>query len=109
MESNIVGQMIKTKRKERNLTQEQLAKMINSNVYYISRIETGKKLPSNKFLISLSNALDTPIDFFLGLESNFMCSAQLSDLEKKLLNLSINDRELILSVLNTLIERFSDD
>lgn len=109
MTNNIVGNMVRAKRKELHLTQEQLAELIDSDVYYISRIETGKKLPGNKFLLALSNALGVPVDFFLGVESNIVLTQQISALEEKMLKLSKEDRELVLSMMDSLIDRLSAD
>ena len=97
--------MVRTKRKELRLTQAELAEMINSDAYYISRIETGKQKPGSKFLVSLSNALNLPIDFFLGAESNLVLHTHVSRLEEKLEQLSAEDRELVLMMMETLIDR----
>ena len=43
--SNVVGTLIREKRKERKLTQAQLAELIGSDEYYISALETGKRNP----------------------------------------------------------------
>ena len=102
---NIVGDLIKQKRKELNLTQAQLAEMIGSDEYYISSIETGKRKPGSKFLTALSNALSIPTDSLLGIESNIVLSEQVSELEEKLRKLNEQDREMLLDVFNTLADR----
>lgn len=109
MAFNNIGNIIKSKRKELKLTQAQLAELINTDVYYISKIETGKKKPGRKFLISLSNVLEIPIDFLLGLESNLILHEHVSDLEIKLQKLSEKDKEMVLDILEQLIERLSTD
>ncbi len=81
--------------------------MIDSDAYYISRIETGKQKPGSKFLVSLSNALELPIDYFLGTESNIVLHTHVTRLEEKLEKLSPDDRELILSTMEALIDRLS--
>lgn len=105
---NLVGRIIRTKRKELNLTQAELAEMIDSDAYYISRIETGKQKPGSKFLVSLSNALGLPMDYFLGNESNIVLHDHVSELEKKLELLSPQDRDFILNIMTDLIERLLD-
>ena len=107
MMNNIVGNMIRTKRKELHLTQAELAELINSDAYYISRIETGKQKPGSKFLVALSNALNLPTDYFLGTESNIVLHTHVTRLEDKLALLSPNDRELIITTMETLIDRLS--
>ncbi len=108
MVNNIIGSMIRAKRKELHLTQAELAEMIDSDAYYISRIETGKQRPGSKFLVALSNALDLPVDYFLGIESNVVLHIQVSRLEEKLEELSPSDRELILTTMDTFIDRLSN-
>lgn len=103
--SNSIGNLIRTKRKDLNLTQAQLAELIGSDEYYISAIETGKRRPGSKFLVSLSNALSIPIDSLLGIESNIVLHEQVSDLELKLQKLKTTDRELLIDMFNQLADR----
>lgn len=102
---NSIGIIIRSKRKELKLTQAQLAELMGSDEYYISAIETGKRKPGSKFLVSLSNALSIPIDSLLGLDSNIVLHEQVSDLEDKLQQLKPNDRELLIDIFNQLIDR----
>lgn len=106
---NSIGDKIRKKRKEFNLTQAQLAELIGSDEYYISAIETGKRRPGSKFLTSLSNALSIPIDSLLGIESNFVLHEQVSDIELKLQKLNPPDIELLIDIFNKLIDRFTTD
>lgn len=107
--SNSIGHLIRTKRKNLSLTQAQLAELIGSDEYYISAIETGKRKPGSKFLVSLSNALSIPIDSLLGIESNVVLHEQVSDLEAKLQELDSNDRDLLIDIFNQLIDRLLID
>ncbi|MBQ6467369.1 MAG: helix-turn-helix transcriptional regulator [Clostridia bacterium] len=109
MSNNVVGNLIRKKRKELNLTQAKLAEMVDSDPYYISRLETGKKKPGSKFLIALSNALDIPTDFFLGIESNVALHEQVSTIEKKMEKLSVEDKEMVLYIMDILIDRLSTE
>ena len=102
---NSIGSLIRTKRKELNLTQAQLAELIGSDEYYISAIETGKRRPGSKFLVSLSNALSIPIDSLLGIESNVVLHEQVTVLELKLQSLDSKDREMLIDIFNKLIDR----
>lgn len=107
MVNETIGRIIKAKRKELNLTQAQLAELINSDEYYISAIETGRRKPGRKFLIALSNSLHIPVDVLLGIESNIVLHETVSELEKKLQKLSNEDKELVLGIIDQLVERFS--
>lgn len=104
-----IGNTVRKRRKELDLTQAQLAEKINSDVYYISKIETGKRKPGSKFLVALSNALEIPVDNLLGVESNVVLHEQVSALEAKLLTLSEKDRLMVLDMMEQLADRLSED
>lgn len=60
-----VASRIKTFRKLRTLTQEQLAQRVDRTVFAISQLERGRSLPSFETLERLSAALEVPVrDFF---------------------------------------------
>lgn len=106
---NSIGEIIRNKRKELGLTQQNLAGLVGTDEFYISNIETGKRKPGSKFLIALSNALSIPIDSLLGLESNIVLHEQVSELELKLQQLDVSDREMLLEIFNNLIDRLSSN
>lgn len=56
------GLFIKEKRNEKNLTQKELAEILNCTDKAISRWETGKGFPEVSFLIPLSEALDVSVN-----------------------------------------------
>lgn len=58
------GTYIQLKRKEKNLKQEEVAKVIGVTKQYISLIETDKNIPSADILIKLSEVLNFSIDEF---------------------------------------------
>ncbi|CAB1240291.1 helix-turn-helix transcriptional regulator [Clostridium sp. MT-14] len=53
---------IKQYRKLNNITQEQLAKMVNVRRETIQRLEKGRYNPSLKLAYDISKALNTPIE-----------------------------------------------
>lgn len=59
-----VASRIKTIRKLRGLTQEQLAQRVDRTVFAISQLERGRSLPSFETLERLSAALDVPVKEF---------------------------------------------
>lgn len=70
--AKIVGEKIAALRKERGLTQKQLAEKIYTSDKNLSKWETGKALPSLEFLLSLCAELNVPIDAFT--DENFTSS-----------------------------------
>lgn len=62
---NEVGQYIKKLRKEKGLTQNQLADRLNITFQSVSKWETGETLPDTSILLDLCNELDTTVDTLL--------------------------------------------
>ena len=60
-----IGKNIAQQRKERGLTQQDLADMLEMNSKYISAIETGRKTPKLETFIQIINALNTTADSIL--------------------------------------------
>lgn len=65
---NRVGLRIKTLRKERGLTQEELAEKIDRTKDAVSNLERGLSLPSFETLETMSKVFDVPIRDFFDLE-----------------------------------------
>ena len=65
MNNLAVGEYIKKKRKEKNLTQTDLAEQLNLSFQTISKWETGNALPDTSILLSLSEILDVSVDKLL--------------------------------------------
>jgi len=56
------GLRIKNKRKEYNLTQNELATKVGISRSYISDIETGRLIPSGKIILKLNKILPIFLD-----------------------------------------------
>ncbi|MFH1505281.1 MAG: helix-turn-helix transcriptional regulator [Candidatus Omnitrophota bacterium] len=65
MDAKKLGKKIKLARVEADLTQEQLAKKINTLQKSISRYETGASVPSIETLVKISKALKKSAGYFL--------------------------------------------
>lgn len=61
----LIGKTIKRLRRERNMTQEQLAELVDGDQNYISKIESGKARPGLSTYLRIANALQASIDCFL--------------------------------------------
>lgn len=94
-----IGKRIALRRKELNITQEQLAESIGLSLQSISCIELGKKGIRPENLINLCIALDSTSDYFLfGKRSE----AQMNSLEQKMSTLNNEDYLLLESIVNRL-------
>ncbi len=65
MDSEKIGAFIKALRKEKNLTQKDLAEILCCTDKAVSRWETGRGIPEISFLIPLSKALDISVNELL--------------------------------------------
>lgn len=65
MDENAIGERIRELRKAKNLTQDELALLVNSSRVQINQWETGaRELPTNR-VIDFASALDTSCEFLL--------------------------------------------
>ena len=60
-----IGANIKRLRTARNITQEQLAEVMNITCAAVSKWERGETLPDTAILLDLANSLETSVDFIL--------------------------------------------
>ena len=60
-----IGMMIKTYRTEKNMSQEELAKMLYVSANHISYIETAARKPSLDMIVAIANALEVSADDLL--------------------------------------------
>ena len=65
MKNNTIGKRIAEARINWNITQEHLEELSGLSVSTISRIETGKYMPTIENLLKLSEILDVGLDYFL--------------------------------------------
>ncbi len=65
MDTTKIGNRIKICRKQKNLTQEDLAEKLDVSSHYIYEIERGTKTMSLSILIKLSEALGISTDYIL--------------------------------------------
>lgn len=65
MEQEKIGKFIAQCRKEKNLTQSQLAEKLNITNKTISKWETGRGMPDSSMLLELSNTLDISVNELL--------------------------------------------
>lgn len=111
MEENLIGERIRELRKQKNLTQDDLAVLINSSRVQINQWETGARELSASRIIEFASALDTSCDYLLrgvpteksdsfnqtGLDLNSLNA--LSDI----MNLSEHKKKQYLSIINGIL------
>ena len=65
MDLKAVGQRIKAAREAKNLTQEELAALVNLSTKHVSVIERGLKVTKLDTFVAIANALDVSADALL--------------------------------------------
>ena len=98
------GQAIQRIRKERGLTQEQLAEMTDVASNSISRIERGLLIPALPTLIDICNALGTSADSILAAYIASDTAIRWTPLAEKLGGLDVEKQHKIEAILDCLIE-----
>lgn len=92
---NLFGRKIKEYRKKKNLTQAQLAELVNVDDKHISCIESGKNFPSPDLIERLATYLDVePKDLF-----EFYYLQDIEDLKSDIIKMldKLNNDELALA------------
>lgn len=90
------GERLKKLRKEKRLTQKQLAAMIGVQHSIISFYEVGDRIPSAEIIIKLSSVLHVSSDYLLGIEKR-----EVIDIS----GLNAEDKGLIRAMVNIIREK----
>ena len=69
---DILGKMIKSARQERNLTQEELGKLVGVQKAQISKLESSANSATIDTILKVFKALKAEINFNVKLEDNFV-------------------------------------
>ncbi|MBQ9853454.1 MAG: helix-turn-helix transcriptional regulator [Bacilli bacterium] len=85
-----LGYRLRELRKEKNLSQEDLGKILGVSKVSISGYEKGTRIPSMDTLIGLLDIFMVPADYLLGRELNAVCEDGAVNV-----NLSLGDVEII--------------
>lgn len=69
---DVLGKMIKAARKERNLTQEELGRLVGVGKAQISKLESSANSATIDTILKVFKALKAEINFNIKLEDNFV-------------------------------------
>lgn len=104
MDQVILGQRIREARKNKELTQEQLAEIAGIGLMYLGEIERGQKMPSLKILCKIIEALDISADYLLRDVVQTGKEYVLDDITAKLVDLTPLQRKTASDILDAYIK-----
>ncbi len=104
MDAKLIGKRIKTVRKQRGLTQEQLSQMVDISTNYLSNIETGFRTPKLETLIQIMNALECDANALLADVVDASTSEESGRISKELAELPAEEQRRIMLLVETLIK-----
>lgn len=85
-----LGYRLKELRREKNMTQEDLGKILGVTKVSISGYEKGTRIPSMETLINILDIFMVSADYLLGREINAVCEE-----DNVLVSISVGDMEII--------------
>lgn len=98
----LLGGRIKTKRRERGITQEQLAESLAVSVGYVSQLERGITKTNLETLARLSRLLSCNISYFVGDAVTGKQEYLGSELLDKFAELSDNEKQIVIDLIDSL-------
>lgn len=104
MDLKAVGQRIKDAREAKNLTQEELAALVNLSSTHVSVIERGLKVTKLDTFVAIANALDVSADELLVDVVAHSVTGVSNRLSDKISSLPMKEQKKIIKVVQTLIE-----
>lgn len=72
LKMEVLGKMIKSARKKRNMTQEQLGKLIGVQKSQISKLESSANSATIDTILKVFSALKAEVNFHVKMEDNFV-------------------------------------
>ena len=104
MDLKAVGQRIKDAREAKNLTQEELAALVNLSSTHVSVIERGLKVTKLDTCVAIANALDVSADELLVDVVAHSVTGVSNRLSDKISSLPMKEQKKIIKVIQALIE-----
>lgn len=96
-----IGERIQRKRYSLNITQEQLAEMINTSKNTISNVERGENPPSVEFIVNICNVLGGDPNYYILGE---IPKDDIETYNNTLLKLSSQEKNFIQGLIDYIIE-----
>ena len=89
-----LGRQIKHLRKAQNLTQEQLAEIVNIDITSLSKIETGRNYPQPETIEKIANALNVELPKLFTFNQNLSKTDYMNKINQNLMFIKDNEEKL---------------
>ena len=106
MNTKTFGNRIKTIRKSKNMSVEQLADKADISVDHLRAIESGRRLPSLPVCLKIINIFNISSDELLKGNVKQASSFLVNDITRKMINLSVEQLNLMDAVCTAMIDEF---
>ena len=104
MDLKAVGQRIKAAREAKNLTQEELAALVNLSTTHVSVIERGLKVTKLDTFVAIANALDVSADALLIDVVTHSATGVTNELSDMIGKLPKDEQKRILNAVRALVD-----
>ena len=104
MDAQKIGMRIQTARKERNLTQAELAQKVELTPKYLSNLERGEKLPKLETFVRIANGLQCDANSLLADVLDVVTTDSSTAISRKLAGLPIEEQRRLLRILDVMID-----
>lgn len=104
MDLKSVGMRIKAAREAKNLTQENLAAIVDLSPTHISVIERGMKTVRLDKFIAIANALDVSADFLLVDVVTRSTESQVNELSESIHKLPADEQKRLMKAIRSYLE-----
>lgn len=104
MDTKAIGARIKAAREAKNLTQEDLAAIIDLSTTHMSVIERGVKAPKLETFVSIANALEVSADSLLFDVVNHSSDGVANEISARIAKLPKQEQIKILKILDAFTE-----
>lgn len=105
MDAKAVGQRIRAEREKREMTQEDLAALVDISPTHISVIERGTKIPRLDTFVAIANVLEVSADSLLIDVADYATLGVASTLSAAIEGLPHDEQLRVLKVVSALISK----
>jgi transcriptional regulator with XRE-family HTH domain len=105
-----LAEKVKKLRKQKNISQRELADQIGAHISHISRIETGKYKPSVDFLKKISDIFEVSVDYLIDDSQDEFGAIQIEDKNlaeriRLIDTLEEDDKRALMQIIDTMLTK----